>query len=661
MISRRSPRPRDPRTTTRSVRRCGKFTRANSFPAKTAKNLSIPCAAGRFCATWFARWSARSSRLAAAGSRRTTSCASTSCATAPNPAQPCPRRVSVWSPSSTKRLGGSAFRRRASLAHHSFRKLYVELFPLFSDRITFMAATAAPFDSILSINPATGEIVTQFPRTHASSLPAIIARARSAQNAWAKLPIVGRCARLNVLRQRMLASRDVLADAVVRESGKPRVEALFADIFVALDTAAYFSKHAARLLSPEPVPHHSTPARMKSGRLVYEPLGVIGIISSWNYPLAIPLSQIIPAVAAGNAVVCKTSDFTPLCGALIEQHFADARFPKDLVTVVQGGAEVGQALIDTAPEKVVFTGSVATGRRVAEACARKLIPSLLELAGKDSMIVLGDADLDVASSAAVWGSYTNCGQVCLSVERLFVERAVAEKFIGLCVEKTKKLRVGPGSDPATDVGPLIRPQHVRRMIDLVDDAVSRGANVLCGGSACPELGPNFFQPTVISGVDDSMKLFQEETFGPILAIQLVMDARQAIALANDSEFALSASVWTGDLEGGKRIARRLRAGAVMVNDLISGFAIAEAPHGGCGLSGWGRTHGKAGFQEMVHLKYVDVDRLPRMEKPWWYRYGGDLEMAADAFLNFEFAGGLFARLRHGRAAMKTMFRDHGLK
>src|SRR6266436_9231364 len=608
MISRRSQHQRDPRTTTRSVRRCGKFTRANSFAAKTAKNLSIPCAAGRFSATWFARWWARFWMSAAAGSRRTISCASTSCATAPNPAQPCPRRACVWSPSSTKRLGGSALRRRASLAHHSFRKLYVELFPLFSDRITFMAATAAPFDSILSINPATGEIVTQFPRTHPSSLPAIIAQARSAQNAWAKLPIVGRCARLNVLRQRMLASRDVLADAVVRESGKPRVEALFADIFVALDTAAYFSKHAARLLSPEPVPHHSTPARMKSGRLVYEPLGVIGIISSWNYPLAIPLSQIIPAVAAGNAVVCKTSEFTPQCGALIERLFADAGFPKELVTVVQGGAEVGQALIDAAPEKVLFTGSVATGRRVAEACARKLIPSVLELGGKDAMIVLADADLDVASSAAVWGSYTNGGEVCLSVERLFVEQAAADKFIALCVEKTKKLHVGPGSDSATDVGPLIRPQHVRRMIDLLDDAVSRGANVLCGGSARPDLGPNFFEPTVIAGVDSSMKLFQEETFGPILAIQVVRDAKEAVVQAKDSPFALAASIWTKDKSMGMAIASKLRAGAVMVNDAISYFGIAEAPHGGCGASGWGRTHGKAGLLEMVQMKYIDVDR-----------------------------------------------------
>jgi len=242
-----------------------------------------------------------------------------------------------------------------------------------------------------------------------------------------------------------------------------------------------------------------------------------------------------------------------------------------------------------------------------------------------------------------------------------VEQSISDVFIQKCVEKTQKLRLGFGSDPNTEIGPLIRPQHVQRMSDLLADAVQRGAHILCGGRPRPDLGPNFFEPTVITGVDSSMKLFQDETFGPIMAIRVVRDAEEAVAHANNSEFALSASVWTGDLEGGKRIAQRLRAGTVMVNDLISGFAIAEAPHGGCGLSGWGRTHGKAGFQEMVHLKYIDVDRLPRMEKPWWYRYGGDLEKAADAFLNFEFAGGIFARLRHARAALKTMFRDHGLK
>jgi succinate-semialdehyde dehydrogenase/glutarate-semialdehyde dehydrogenase len=523
-----------------------------------------------------------------------------------------------------------------------------------------MAATAIPIDTLPSINPATGEVLAQIERTPASLLPEIVSHARVAQHEWAKLPVRDRCTKFRVLREQIMASRNELADAVVRESGKPRVEALFADIFVALDSAEYWSRNAASALRMRRVPHHSTAAKAKSGYLTYDPIGVIAIISSWNYPLAIPLSQIIPAVVAGNAVVCKTSDFTPQCGALIEKLFIDAGFPKGLVTIVQGGGEVGQALIDAAPDKVMFTGSVATGQRVAEACAKKLIPSVLELGGKDAMIVLADANLEVASSAAVWGSYTNCGQVCLSVERLFVEQAAAEEFTELCVEKTKKLRIGPGSDPTTDVGPLIRPHHVQRMSDLVRDAVSRGAKVLCGGNARPELGHNFFEPTVIAGVDSSMKLFQEETFGPIMTIQAVTDSKEAIALANDSQFALAASIWTSNKTRGMALAAELRAGAVMVNDAISYFGIAEAPHGGCGASGWGRTHGQAGLLEMVQMKYIDVDGLPRREKPWWYRYGADLEHAADAFLQFEFSGGVGAKLRNARSAMKTFFRDHGL-
>src|SRR5229473_395398 len=524
-----------------------------------------------------------------------------------------------------------------------------------------MAATAISVDTLPSINPATGETLGYFEKTPPTALPQILARARAAQACWALLPVRERCKRLGTLGERILSSRNSLADAVVAESGKPRVEALFADIFVALDSAEYFAKNAPRLLRTERVPHHSLAAKAKSGRLAYEPLGVIGIISSWNYPLAIPVSQIIPAVAAGNAVICKTSDFTPHCGALIEKLFADAGFPKDLVAIVQGGGEVGQALIGADPDKILFTGSVATGRRVAEACARRLIPTVLELGGKDAMLVLADANLDVAASAAVWGSYTNCGQVCLPVERLFVEQLVSDEFAARCVAKTKKLRLGTGSDPATDVGPMIRPQHVQRMVDLIEDAVSRGAGVLCGGHPRVDLGANFFVPTVITNVDSSMNLFQEETFGPILAIQPVENSEEAITRANDSPFALSASVWTRDNSRGEAIAKRLRAGAVMVNDVISYFAIAEAPHGGCAASGWGRTHGKAGLLEMVQTKYIDVDRLPSREKPWWYRYGADLERAADSFLQFELSGSIAARIRHARGALKTMFRNHGLK
>src|SRR5260370_24125635 len=218
-----------------------------------------------------------------------------------------------------------------------------------------MAATAIAVDPLPAMNAATGEALGYFEKTAPTALPQIVARARGAQAAWGRVPIGERCARLRDLRDRIMAQRDALADAVVAESGKPRVEALFADIFVAVDTAAYFAKNAARLLSPERVPHHSTAAKGKSGKLTYEPLGVIGIISSWNYPLAIPMSQIIPAVAAGNAVICKTSDFTPHCGALIENLCPDTAFPNSFVTLLQCGGEVGQALIDADPDKVLFT------------------------------------------------------------------------------------------------------------------------------------------------------------------------------------------------------------------------------------------------------------------------------------------------------------------
>jgi succinate-semialdehyde dehydrogenase/glutarate-semialdehyde dehydrogenase len=427
---------------------------------------------------------------------------------------------------------------------------------------------------------------------------------------------------------------------------------------VAIDSAGYYAKRAPRLLRPERVAHHNLAVKTKRAWLQYEPYGVIGIISPWNYPFAIPLGEIVPAVAAGNAVVLKPSELTPWCGSLVGEIFAQAGFPPALVQVVQGGGEVGRALVEACPDKVIFTGSVATGRRVAEACARLLIPSVLELGGKDAMIVLSDANLDVASSAAVWGGFTNCGQACLSVERVYVERSIAEKFTELCVAKTQKLKLGHGLDADTEIGPMIRESQVARVEEQLRDAVARGARVRVGGERRPDVGPCFFAPTVVTVVDQSMRLMQEETFGPVLAIAAVENAAEAVRLANDSEFGLGASVWTRDARRGRDIAAQLKCGAVMVNDALSYFGICEAPHGGRGASGWGRTHSRLGLLELVQVKYVDVDRLARRPKPWWFGYDQELVVAADAFLETMFAPDWRRRMGKLGAALKTVFRGH---
>ncbi len=354
-----------------------------------------------------------------------------------------------------------------------------------------------------SYNPATAQTVATFEKTPRASIPGLVARARQAQTAWSRTPVEERCDFLRTFAKKLFAARQEFASLVVRETGKPRVEALFSDIFVSLDTAKYYARQAPRMLRPEAVSPHSFAAKAKSGQLCFEPYGVIGIISSWNYPLAIPVGQILPAVVAGNAVICKTSEFTPACGPALARLFAESGFPEGLISFIQGGGEVGGALIAAGPDKVIFTGSVSTGRRVAEACAKNLIPSVLELGGKDAMLVLADAPLDVAASGAVWGSFTNCGQVCLSVERIFVEQSVSEQFAQLCAEKTKALRIGPGDDPQTDVGPLIRPHAVERIHGLVREAVDGGARLLAGGRPRPDLGPCYYEPTVLADVAPS--------------------------------------------------------------------------------------------------------------------------------------------------------------
>ncbi|MGB0034954.1 MAG: aldehyde dehydrogenase family protein [Candidatus Acidiferrales bacterium] len=522
-----------------------------------------------------------------------------------------------------------------------------------------LAAASAGPKHIESINPATEEVIARFEATHAGDIPAMMERARGAQREWGALPLHARCKLLRGLRDVIYDHRDEIADLISREAGKPRVEAIFAEVLLTLDTADFLARQAPRWLRPERVPHHNLAMKAKSGWLEFDPYGVVAIISPWNYPFAIPMTQVISALITGNAVLLKPSELTPWCGALIGQLVEQAMFPAGLVQVLQGAGNVGAALVDAGPDKVFFTGSVATGRRIAEACGRKLIPSVLELGGKDAMIVLADADLDIASSAAVWGGFMNCGQTCISVERIYVERQVAERFTQLCVEKTKRLRVGPASDPDNEVGPMIRLRQLEKVEQQMTDAVQRGAKIVAGGHRRADLGANFFEPSVVTGVDHSMQLMREETFGPVIAIQPVAFPDEAVNLANDSPFALSASVWTSDANRGKSIASRLRSGSVMVNDVASYYGICEAPHGGRGASGWGRSHSRLGLLEMVQVKYVDVDRLPRMAKSWWYGYTEELTAAAGRFLEFLFAPKRtvrWAALKDKRGARGLAFR-----
>lgn len=504
-------------------------------------------------------------------------------------------------------------------------------------RPSLSSAPAAGPQYIESLDPVTGDVIARYEATAPESLPTIFEAARAAQKDWAARPIEFRCAMLRRLRDAMFNDREEIADVISRETGKPRVEAILAEILLALDTADFLAQRAPRWLRPERVPHHNLAMKAKSGWLEYKPYGIVAVVSPWNYPFAIPMTELIAAVVAGNAVVLKPSELTPWTGWLAREFFRRAEFPTGIVQVVQGGGELGAALIEAGPDKVFFTGSVATGQRIAEACARKLIPSVLELGGKDAMIVLADANLEIASSAAVWGGFMNCGQTCISVERIYVEQPVAARFTELCVQKAKKLKVGPPSDSSSDIGPMIRVRQLEKVEEQLKDATARGATVLTGGTRRSDLGPNFMEPAVVTGVDHSMEIMRDETFGPVIAVCPVASAEEGVRLANDSPFRLSASIWTANARRGRELASRVRAGSVMVNDVASYYGICEAPHGGSGASGWGRTHSRLGLLEMVQVKYIDVDRLPRMAKAWWYGYTQDLAAAADRLLEALFA------------------------
>ncbi|MCU1284739.1 MAG: Succinate-semialdehyde dehydrogenase [Acidobacteriales bacterium] len=524
-----------------------------------------------------------------------------------------------------------------------------------------MPQSAIAIRKVFSTDPATGKVLREFECASSEEVAAAVDHAQSAQKLWREVSFSERISVFRRFQTELHRRKDEVAAQISLEAGKPQVEALLTEVLVVLDAASFYIRYAKSFLRPERVPHGNPALKTKRGYLLREPQGVVGIISPWNYPFSIPSCDVLAALIMGNAVVLKPSELTPSAALLLRELFNTAGLPPDIFQVVIGDGLTGAALTTATIDKLIFTGSVPTGRRIATAAAERLLSIVLELGGKDPMLVLEDADLDIASSAAVWGAFMNAGQTCLSVERCYVHRKIHDRFVELCVEKTKRLRVGRGSDPESEIGPMINQQQLNIIESHVADALAHGARVLTGGKRLPELGPNFYAPTILVDVKHNVgsnvaRILIEETFGPVLPIIPFDTEEEAIALANDSDFGLSASVWTRNRPRGEAIAAKIEAGTVMVNDVITCFGISEAPHGGVKSSGLGRTHGRSGLEEMVRTKYIDAELLPSIPKVWWFGYGSEFHLQMKGFLDLLFSKNWAHRARGAAKATGALFR-----
>jgi acyl-CoA reductase-like NAD-dependent aldehyde dehydrogenase len=471
-----------------------------------------------------------------------------------------------------------------------------------------MAATATRTGAIEVTNPATGAVVGSVAETSPEDVPELVARARAAQPAWEALGFEGRAKVLRRAQKWVVDNTDRIVDTIVSETGKTREDAQLAEVGYAAGAFGFWAKHAERYLADEKVRSASPFVAGRKLVVRYAPLGVVGIIGPWNYPLTNSFGDCIPAMAAGNAVVLKPSEVTPLTSLLMADAMRECGLPDGIYQVATGRGETGAALIDEV-DMVMFTGSTATGKKVMERAAQTLTPVSLELGGKDPMIVLADADVERAANAATYYSMQNAGQTCISVERAYVEAPVYDEFVARVTRKVGELRQGPPGPAGTvDVGAMtFAPQLeiVRRHVDAAREA---GASVLTGGRA-HESGGRFYEPTVLTDVDHSMACMTEETFGPTLPIMRVADAEEALRLANDSPYGLGASVWTRDVARGEQIARRVEAGAVCVNDAQINYFALELPMGGWKASGLGSRHGADGIRKYARRQALLVTRF----------------------------------------------------
>ncbi|MGO9957490.1 MAG: aldehyde dehydrogenase family protein [Solirubrobacteraceae bacterium] len=489
-----------------------------------------------------------------------------------------------------------------------------------------MTATAS--GSLRSFNPATGAELGSVTITAPDEVGAAVDAVAKVQPLWAQLTLGDRARYLQRAAQVLIDEADEIRDLIVAEQGKPRNEAFSMELLPTIDALEWIAREGQEILGEEKISMPQWFLKSKRSVFAYEPLGVIAVIAPWNYPWSIPMGEVAMALMAGNGVVLKPASLTPLIGERIAKVFERAGVPEGLVRVVHGPG-TGSALVRSRAAKVFFTGSVATGRGVGEECARLMKASVLELGGKDPMIVLPDANLDHAIAGAVWGGFANAGQTCSGIERVYVAREVCERFIAGVIAGAEGLEVGNPLGWDTEIGPMVSHEQYELVCELVDDALAAGATLRCGGplpSAPAGLQGDFYAPAVLTGVTHEMRIMREEIFGPVLPIIVVDSEDEAVALANDSDFGLGASVWTSDRNKGERIARELQAGMVWINDHMFSHGACQCPWGGVKDSGLGRTHSKFGMYECVNIK-LRVWEPSTMKDPWWHPYDETLGRA----------------------------------
>ena len=494
-----------------------------------------------------------------------------------------------------------------------------------------------------AVSPATGRPFAETTLLDAAQVGEAVEAARRAFPAWSRRSFRERGQVLRRAHDLLLEQAEEIARLIAREQGKPAAEAHLVEVFPALEALDHLARHAEELLRDDVVESHTLLLAHKDARLVYAPLGVILAITPWNYPFSISLTNVAAALIAGNTVLLKPAPATTLVGLRIGALFRKAGVPEGVLGVLAVDDGLAASLVeDPRVAKIVFTGSVATGRKVMAAAAKNLTPVVLELGGKDAAVVCRDADLDRAARGIVWGAFVNAGQTCASVERVYVEQEVAEAFTAKVVAETRRLRVGDPVSDEVDVGPMTMERQRRIVEEHVADAVARGAHLAVGGVA--PTGPGcFYPPTVLTGVDHTMRIMREETFGPVLPIMAVPSIDDAIRLANDSEYGLTASGWTRDADTARRLEQELQAGVVTINDCVYSYGEPTAPWGGVKQSGIGRTHGLLGLREMVQVKYVGRE-LGGGADLWWYPYGTEFHRLMSTANRALHARSLWARL-----------------